>query len=419
MLSPKQIGWARFTGKRILLLQGPHGPFFKRVASALLAAGACAVEKINFNGGDAFYYRSSAVSYRGEMDDWPRYLASYIEKNKIDCIFVFGDCRPLHVQARIVAIEKSVQYWVFEEGYVRPHFITFEQHGVNGNSFLPTQRHAYDAWLSDTLVDEMPVPPSFLQAAICAMLYFTCSTLAWPWFWRYKHHRKLNLLEGLYWCRGYTRKHYYRWKEKSFLNDLRPFSGGKYFLGILQVATDAQVAVHSPYGSIDEFIAEVVSSFALHAPPDAVLLMKHHPMDRGYSDYTKLIKNLVYQNKLTGRVRYIHDQHLPTLLSLAEGVVTINSTVGLQALFHGTPVITMGEAVYDMAGLTCQAGLDSFWREPQAHRPDSELHEKFRNYVIVHSQINGSFYVALPDSDAAGLCWRTTLTHPLAPLSPA
>jgi capsular polysaccharide export protein len=415
MLSPKQVGWARFTGKRILLLQGPHGPFFKRVASALLAVGACAVEKINFNGGDLFYYPNSAVAYRGDADAWPNFLNDFIEQNKIDCIFVFGDCRPMHVQARKVALEKSVQYWVFEEGYVRPHFITFEQHGVNGNSFLPTERDQYDAWLPKPLADEVPVPASFAQAAKCAVLYFICASLAWPWFWRYKHHRKLTMLEGPYWWRGYARRLYYRWKEKSFLDDLNPASQGKYFLAVLQVATDAQVAVHSPFGSIEEFVVDTVRSFALHASLDAVLLVKHHPLDRGYTDYTKIIADLTDQYKLGGRLRYIHDQHLPTLLSFAEGVITINSTVGLQALFHGTPVITMGDAVYDMDGLTCQAGLDNFWRQPQAHRPDSELHAKFRNYVIFHTQINGNFYVALPDSDAAGLRWRTALTAPIAP----
>src|SRR5207253_3330067 len=38
-------------GKRVLLLQGPVGPFFRRLAARLRAAGA-EVHKVNFNGGD-------------------------------------------------------------------------------------------------------------------------------------------------------------------------------------------------------------------------------------------------------------------------------------------------------------------------------------------------------------------------------
>jgi len=38
-------------GKRVLLLQGPQGPFFRRLAADLTEAGAV-VHKVNFNGGD-------------------------------------------------------------------------------------------------------------------------------------------------------------------------------------------------------------------------------------------------------------------------------------------------------------------------------------------------------------------------------
>jgi capsular polysaccharide export protein len=407
MHSPMLGGWAQFAGKRVLLLQGPHGPFFRRVALALREAGACAVEKINFNGGDAFYYPSQSVAYRGGLVDWPKYVDAFVQQHRIDCIVAFGDCRPIHIDARMVAYARAVQYWVFEEGYIRPNFITLEQHGVNGFSCMPDTREKYDAWRIVPLKDDAPVPPSFGLAAKYAMAYFTASTLAKPWFWRYQHHRNLHILDGLYWVRSYFRKMHYKSKEAHALDDLLPHGTGKYFLAVLQVASDAQVAVHSPYQSVAEFLVDTVRSFAHHGPVDAVLVVKHHPMDRGYSDYTSLINELIQTHHLAGRLRYIHDQHLPTLLSHAQGVVTINSTVGLSALFHGTPVLTMGKAVYDMAGLTCQVGLEAFWRDPQAHKPDAELHAKYRNYVTVHTQINGSFYVRLPESDAAGVRWRT------------
>lgn len=239
------------------------------------------------------------------------------------------------------------------------------------------------------------------------MKYFTAAALMWPLFWRYQHHRNLTMLDGLRWVRSYTRKIRYRAKEADVLSDLKPHGGRNFFLAILQVASDAQVAVHSPFESVAEFITDTVRSFAHHAPSDAVLVIKHHPLDRGYSDYTHMVDELSHTHHLGNRVRYIHDQHLPTLLENAYGVVTINSTVGFSALSHGTPVITMGKAIYNMQGLTCQAGLEAFWADPQAYKPDPELHAKFRNYITVHTQINGNFYVELPGTDAAGLQWRT------------
>jgi capsular polysaccharide export protein len=418
MYSPRQGGWTRFAGKRVLLLQGPHGPFFQRIANALVDAGALAVEKINFNGGDALFYPKKAFAYRGSLGDWSAYVTTFIQKNNIDCILVFGDCRPIHIAARTVAYAHNVQYWVFEEGYVRPNFITFELHGVNGFTCLPNSRETYEVWSALSLSDEVQVPPSFKSAAKYAMAYFTAATFAKPWFWRYQHHRNLTMMDGWYWIRSYIRKVRFRAKETHVLNDLKPQGLGNFFLVVLQVAADAQVAMHSPYESIAEFIVDTVRSFAHHAPKDAVLVIKHHPMDRGYSNYSDLIDQLAHRHDLSNRLRYIHDQHLPTLLENAQGVVTINSTVGLSALSHGTPVITMGKAVYDMQGLTCQEGLEAFWRNPQAHKPDPALHEKFRNYVIVHTQINGNFYVELAQADASGLLWRAEHTPLLAAEKP-
>ena len=47
----------------VLLLQGPVGPFFSRIAEDLSQRGFV-VHKINFNGGDKLFYRhSNAVDY--------------------------------------------------------------------------------------------------------------------------------------------------------------------------------------------------------------------------------------------------------------------------------------------------------------------------------------------------------------------
>ncbi|MCY1461495.1 hypothetical protein D9M71_791590 [compost metagenome] len=40
--------------RRVLLLQGPNGPFFTRLREVLLAKG-CQITKVNFNGGDDFW----------------------------------------------------------------------------------------------------------------------------------------------------------------------------------------------------------------------------------------------------------------------------------------------------------------------------------------------------------------------------
>ncbi|MEO8281737.1 MAG: capsular biosynthesis protein [Ideonella sp.] len=404
--------WNSFAGLRVLLLQGPVGPFFARVADAMRDAGAASVQKINFCGGDWLYYRKDASNYRGSLAEWPAYLAQYLEQYRIDVLVLFGDCRPVHAAAIDLATRRGLTYWVFEEGYIRPNYVTFERHGVNGFSGLPKAVSHYASLPATMAPPEQEVGNTFNRAAQSAMAYYVAGTLGWPWFRNRVHHRSLNMLEGLAWCRSYYRKLIYRAEQKPLLDSIRGRWSKGFFLVGLQTAGDSQVLTHSGFKSVVHFIEEVTASFAAHAPADTLLVIKHHPMDRGYHDYSKLLRRLGRELGIGARIRYVHDLNLPTLLTHARGVIVINSTVGLSALHHQTPVITLGKAIYDMPGLTFQGGLSRFWIDAQSQTPDLQLYWKFRNFVVDHTQLNGSFYKPMPGSDASGLIGRLPLSQP-------
>jgi capsular polysaccharide export protein len=193
-------------------------------------------------------------------------------------------------------------------------------------------------------------------------------------------------------------------KEKGIQAQLAGEWSQRYFLVPLQVAGDAQIHSHSRFNHIQQFIEEVIRSFAHDAPIDTLLVIKQHPMERGYTEHTTLIERLVRKLGIPERVLYIHDQHLPTLLANARGVVVINSTVGLSAIDHQTPVKTLGNAIYDMPGLTYQGDLGDFWRHPQ--RPVRNLYEAFHRELIHKTQINGNFYRRLPvQTYKSGVHW--------------
>lgn len=405
--------WNSFAGRHVLLLQGPVGPFFERVADAMREAGAASVHKVNFSGGDWLFYRKRAVNYTGTLAQWPAYLARYLEDNRIDVLVLFGDCRPVHVAAMDVAAERGLTYWVFEEGYIRPNYVTFERHGVNGFSGLPTDAEHYAALPASTAPPEQEVGATFGRAAKWAMLYYTASSLAKPWFRHRVHHRSLNMLEGLVWVRSYWRKLQYQQRQAPLMPRLTGRWSKKFYLVALQTAGDSQVLTHSGFKSVVHFIEEVVSSFATNAPADTWLVVKHHPMDRGYHDYSALLDKLGGELGISARLKYVHDLNLPTLLTHARGVIVINSTVGLSALHHQTPVITLGKAIYNLPGLTFQGGLQRFWAEAPSQPPDLSLYWKFRNYVVDHTQLNGSFYKPLPGGDVSGLIGRVAVSQPL------
>ena len=396
-----------FQNKNVLLLQGPVGAFFKRFAFDLNQAGAN-VHKINFNGGDLFFYPNDSVNFRKSLDEWPEYFSEFIEIHKINVLLLFGDCRKHHSIAHSIAQEKGIEIGVFEEGYMRPDFITLEHTGVNGFSSLPKNPDFYYS-LDDAdvlLPHTEKVDNAFWHTAWYAMLYYLSSVLLSPLFPHYQHHRPLELFEITYWIKSIYRKQYYKFKEFGLQDYLSQKMSKEYYLVPLQIATDSQIHQHSRYDSLYEFIKKTISSFSKYTHDDTLLVIKHHPLDRGYHNYQSFIERKALQYGVKCRVYYIHDQHLPTLLDHALGVVLINSTVGLSALYHNTPVKAMCRPVYDIPGLTYQGTLDNFWKDAHLFKIDRNLYERFRGYVISKKQINGNFYRRITNaSNRSGIRW--------------
>lgn len=379
-----------FSNKNVLFLQGPVGGFFRRLAKDLQARNNH-VHKINFNGGDYLFF-PKGVNYRDSIERFPAFLRDYIHTHQIDTIVLFGDCRPIHCAALSIVNNLDLDVFVFEEGYLRPNHITLEQVGVNGNSLLPKTAEYYLAQTTPNSTPARNVGNIFWHATIYAILYYLFANLCKPWFREYQHHRSLRIKEAWYWIKGTWRKYFYAWRERGIEHRLSQHLKKRFFLAPLQLSSDAQVTHHSEFDSVTEFITATINSFAQYAPTDTFLTIKHHPYDRGYHDYTKLIHQLTQQWQLSDRIFYIHDQRLPLLLQNARGVVTINSTTGLSALYHHAPTKVCGDAVYDIPGLCYQGDLNDFWNEAAQFEINPDLYSKYIAYLEQRCQINGSFY---------------------------
>lgn len=394
-----------FRGRNILLLQGPVGPFFGRLAQDLRWAGAN-VHKINFNGGDWLYYPRNATNFSRRPDQFPDFLARVCEEKRIDLIMLFGDCRNMHRMASEYAETHGIEVQVFEEGYIRPDYITMERHGVNGRSSMPRSGIFYLNNDSPEPPEPKPVGQTIWHGGVWAVTYYCWSVLLWPFFPHYRHHRSMQYTEALRWIYGGIRKYWYRWKNapaaKRLLGDDHP----RFFLVPLQVHNDAQIGVHSRFTGMEDFLGSVVASFASNAPEDCCLVIKHHPMDRPYTDYTRLIRRLRREHELGDRLIYVHDLHLPSLIIHSEGVITINSTTGLSSIHHGKPTLALGDAIYRIDGLTASTNLDDFWTRADEFPVHPELYRKFRHQLILRTQVNGNFYRRLDiPGTLAGIDW--------------
>ncbi len=407
-------GLAGFRQRRVLMLQGPIGPFSSRLARDLADAGA-AVLKVNFNGGDRLFCSAGdfeqVIDYRGTMEAWPASFEALIARHRIDTVLLFGDCRPVHVPAIVIAKRLDVEIGVFEEGYLRPDFITIERNGVNNHSTLPKDPDYYrQAGLAPAL-PTAALGSTFGRAALWGALYYCAASIRHRRFPQHQYHRALGWREARFWARSAWRRLRYRLGERQIEQRFIGPTPSRFFLVALQTSGDAQVRVHSRFETVERFIEFVIRDFAAHAPADVELAIKHHPLDRGFSDHRALIDQLAAELGVADRCHYLHDQHLPTLLRKTLGVVTINSTVGLSAVGEGVPVIVCGEAIYDIEGLVYKGPLARFWADAPTYRPDFALWQAFRNVLVTTTQFNGSFYKRHPDASfVSGVFWDKRMT---------
>lgn len=378
---------------KILLLQGPFGGFFTVLARELAKRGHD-VKKINFNAGDwAFSFGFPSINYRLGHHHWREWLRNLIKSWRPDAILLFGDQRPIHRVAVQEARAHAVPIYCFEEGYLRPDYVTFERDGNNANSPVPRRREAFVDNSEPEPAEELP--SHFNRVVRTAILYFTAKSAGSWMFRRYVHHRRRPLFrEAAYWLRCYYRLLQHKRSDEAVLGELTADDPPPYFLVALQVHDDMQLLRHGLRWRNAEFIRQTAKSFAEHADPSDLLVFKVHPMDRGHRDYEAMIRREAAGLGIESRTRILQSRPLAPLVRCAKGLVTINSTSGIVGISGGVPVIALGRAFYGIEGLARAEAtiedLDRFWSAPV--RPDPSLARRFLAYLRRHHLIAGSFY---------------------------
>lgn len=391
-----------FEGKNVLLLQSQF-IFFWRLAKDLKGI-AKSVHKINFNGGDWIFYPFGAVNYTGEPNRIGEFLIEYVKRHKIDAVVMFNDCKQVHSIAKRV-LSDMVEIYVFEQGYIRPDFITFERDGVNGFSKIPKNPDFYRNLEIEPFskISFKRVGKVSTQRFLYSLTYLIFFLLLKPLF-RSSDFSVPNILRyafGL--IRGGIKGKFYEIIEKTKVSSYIKRNYGKYYFVPLQMSIDSQIKVHSPYRDVYVFIKDVLTSFSKHAPNDTFLVLKQHPFDIGLNRYDEFIRDLSTELKISNRVQYFKTGNIYSLISNSIGCVMINSTCGVTSIILGKPVIALGKAIYNIEGITYTGELDKFWRDAFTFKPDRELSEKFLSYLIKKTQINGSFYKKINKEYACGL----------------
>lgn len=383
--------------RRFLVLQGPHGPFFAQLARQMRDTGA-QLWRVGFNQGDRLFWPNGAtyLPYTDTPEAWSDWIAGVFDDKSITDIVLYGDTRPIHAQAVSLAKARGIMVHVFEEGYLRPHWVTYERGGANGYSrLMDTSLHEMQAAL-EKLDLELPAAPArwgdLRHHVFYGFLYHAAVLLANKRYRNFRPHRALSVGQEfrLYLARLVLMPVHAL--QRIIATQRVKYGGFPYHLVLLQLEHDASFQKHGPFSHGAEFLELCIKAFAKGAESHHHLVFKAHPLEDGRMRQRAELKRLAKAYGIEDRVHYIRGGKLAELLDHTRSVVTVNSTAAQQALWRGLPLKAFGKAVYSKPEFVSDQPLDQFFAAPQ--RPDSKAYRDYRHFLLESSQITGGFYAS-------------------------
>lgn len=122
----------------------------------------------------------------------------------------------------------------------------------------------------------------------------------------------------------------------------------RYVLFAMQVHDDTQVVLFSPrFRSLKEavvYTADRIGKYNARTGDTLELVVKEHPSDFGRMDHAELRASLP-------KAHFLRSRPIREIISDAKAVITLNSSVGVESLLYLRPVITLGDAFYDVSGM--------------------------------------------------------------------
>jgi capsular polysaccharide export protein len=399
-MTESRMNMAERQGRRFLFLQGPISPYFADVAAGLRALGHT-THRINFCLGDRlFWHGPGAVDFHGRLGEWPDVVAAFLDRHRITDLVLLGEQRPYHKPAIAAAQARGIAVTVTDFGYLRPDWVVLECDGMGAESRFPR-----DPAGILTLAAQCPEPDlrehhrdSFATQARWDVLFHLASLLPWP----FPHYQSFLLHAPIPAYLGTALRLLLRRRETrqatATLAALAD-SSGPLFLFAMQMETDYSIRAYSRFPDMDSAIAETVASFARAAPREARLVVKVHPLDPGLKVWRRRVRRIAAAAGIADRVHYLGGAlSMEPVIEACQGVVTVNSTVGVRSISLGRATLALGQVIYDVPGLSWQGGTDSFWTA--APPPEPRLAAAFIRAIAGCLHVRGCYYTR-PGLDVA------------------
>ncbi|WP_269714172.1 capsular polysaccharide export protein, LipB/KpsS family [Caulobacter sp. NIBR2454] len=318
-------------------------------------------------------------------------LAAFMDNEKVGAIFVWNGSNLRGALATYLARQRRIPVIHAEHGYF-PGTTQLDLEGVNGASSMSRLAHAgaahipYDDGL-DTALDAHiarfksgermrdlnPLPPPDLRRNLYARLVSRVS------FWAER--RALPFINRL----SVPTTPAHKLPER-------------YVVLPFQVRSDSQLMLQSPlYGDDLEAVVRDLDSALERIDAGLRLVAKFHP-------YELPLVQRAYRHlpKRYPRVCFVSSAPMAELLGNASAVVTINSTVGFEAMLLDKPVVALGRNFYTAPGIVesprSRGDLEAAVRRALTVPPDAERRRGFLRFVRARFLVGGGYHDFSPRS---------------------
>ncbi len=308
-------------------------------------------------------------------------LGCLLQSGRVDAIFLWNGSGVYATAAALLAGRWNIATIFGENGYL-PGTLQIDPQGVNQRASIcgdvareyattvpgASERRAFlqakQDYVSGRCV-QYSAPDRRIHASLVAKF----------------HERSANLLAGR------SKLRWRRPKNRGIPQRLGALPE-RFVLLPMQVVKDSQLLCHSPLVANDlPLLVRRVREALRTVAPECRLVVKLHPAER-VADYARLAREL-------DDVLFVARQDVRELLAAAEAVITVNSTVGFEALLYEKNVLMVGENFYRVEGVV--HALDSLDELPsQLHaaltqQPDLERLENFLANVYAHYFVKASW----------------------------
>ena len=264
---------------------------------------------------------------------------NYFNKTRIDIIIVWGGIRYYSSIPANIAKSNVIPCIYVEKG-LYPFTLQVDVQGVNGFGKLKTE-------FSDTKGFEEFDPIDFYQSLLKEKWYFTqpvtsiSKKIKLKYFFKeFSFDELLLKIYHKYFETGLLSRFVYRdrWEITNPSSDSETIEETGYIFIPFQVSDDSQLLVQNNWIKDNVTLVESVIRSLNELGINRKIIIKEHPREFRKINYHEILKNYNIHFSKAGTI---------DLISGCSLVVTINSTVGFEALVFCKPVIITGSALYE------------------------------------------------------------------------